>query len=195
MSDISNCRVLVVDDTKADVDVLVETLRDSYKISVALDGENALRNVSRNKPDLILLDIMMPGLDGYEVAARLKDNPETADIPIIFISALTEEKDKTTAFAHGGVDYVTKPFEAYEVKARVRTHLQLRTAQQAKDEISRRIAEELKKPLGETMQVLRELIANPDPAELSDKLTRLLESIRAGHELCDELAAGHSSKG
>jgi len=123
---LSDCRVLLVDDTKANIDVLVETLRKDYKLSIATDGERALRSVEKALPDIILLDIMMPGIDGYEVCRRLKASTQTREIPIIFLSALNEVKDKTTGFEVGAADYVTKPFEAAEVKARVQAHLQLK---------------------------------------------------------------------
>jgi len=123
---LSDCRVLLVDDTKANIDVLVETLREDYKLSIAMDGERALRSVEKAPPDIILLDIMMPGIDGYEVCRRLKASPQTREIPIIFLSALNEVKDKTTGFEVGAADYVTKPFETAEVKARVQAHLQLK---------------------------------------------------------------------
>ena len=123
---LSDCRILLVDDTKANIDVLVETLREDYKLSIATDGERALRSVDKSPPDIILLDIMMPGIDGYEVCRRLKAAPQTREIPIIFLSALNEVKDKTTGFEVGAADYVTKPFEAAEVKARVHAHLQLK---------------------------------------------------------------------
>jgi class 3 adenylate cyclase len=123
---LADCRVLIVDDTKANIDVLVETLRDDYKLSIATDGERALRSIEKAPPDIVLLDIMMPGIDGYEVCRRLKAVPETREIPVIFLSALNEVKDKTTGFEAGAADYVTKPFETAEVKARVRAHLQLK---------------------------------------------------------------------
>jgi len=105
---LSDCRVLVVDDTKANIDVLVETLREDYKLSIATDGERALRSIEKSPPDIILLDIMMPGIDGYEVCRKLKADPQTREIPIIFLSALNEVKDKTTGFEVGAADYVTK---------------------------------------------------------------------------------------
>ncbi|MFA9561996.1 MAG: response regulator, partial [Nitrospirota bacterium] len=123
---LADCRVLIVDDTKANIDILVEALRDDYKISIATDGERALRSVEKSSPDIILLDIMMPDIDGYEVCRRLKASPTTQEIPVIFLSALNEVKDKTTGFDVGAADYVTKPFEMAEVKARVRAHLQLK---------------------------------------------------------------------
>ncbi|MCB2312597.1 response regulator [Clostridium tagluense] len=128
MKKLSECIVLIVDDTEANVDVLVAALGDDYEISVAMDGEGALENVEIETPDIILLDIMMPGMDGYEVCRRLKANKLTADIPIIFLTAMTDIISKSKGFQLGAVDYVTKPFEILEVKARVRTHLSLKLA-------------------------------------------------------------------
>ena len=119
--------ILVVDDMRANLRFLVEILtQQGYTVRPALDGETALASVSARPPDLILLDIMMPRLDGYEVCTRLKANPATCDIPIVFLSALNEVGDKVKAFAMGGVDYITKPFQMEEVLARVATHLTLR---------------------------------------------------------------------
>jgi sigma-B regulation protein RsbU (phosphoserine phosphatase) len=120
---LSDCRILIVDDVKTNVDVLLEALRSEYRISVALSGESALKTIARTLPDLILLDIMMPGLDGYEVCRRLRADPATRDIPIVFLSALDESWNKVTAFEVGGTDYVTKPFDLLEVKARIRSLL------------------------------------------------------------------------
>ncbi len=121
MNDLSECRVLIVDDVKANVDVLVQALRGDYKLSVALSGEDALRVAEKNPPDLVLLDIMMPGLDGYEVCRRLRDREETRKTPVMFLSSLEEVQNKTLGFEVGGNDYLTKPFEILEVKARVRS--------------------------------------------------------------------------
>ncbi len=129
MRTLSDCRVLVVDDVKTNLDVLVEALRGEYKISVALSGENALKTIARTVPDLVLLDIMMPGIDGYEVCRRLRADPATRDIPIVFLSALDESWNKVTAFEVGGTDYVTKPFDLLEVKARVRSLLKAKVYQ------------------------------------------------------------------
>lgn len=128
MKDLSECSVLVVDDTEANVDILVEALGDIYDVSVAIDGESALEAVEENPPDIILLDIMMPGIDGYEVCRRLKQDPRFAKIPVVFLTAMTEVESKTKGFQLGAVDYVTKPFEIMEVQARVRTHLSLMLA-------------------------------------------------------------------
>lgn len=125
MKELSQCNVLIVDDNRTNVDVLVNALDDICEVSVAMNGRSALNVITRLHPDLILLDIMMPEMDGYEVCGRLKKDERLADIPVIFISALNETIDKVTAFAAGGVDYVTKPFQIEEVRARVVTHLEL----------------------------------------------------------------------
>jgi sigma-B regulation protein RsbU (phosphoserine phosphatase) len=121
--DLSDNRILIVDDVKTNVDVLVQALRDEYKLSVALDGTAALRSVERNPPDLVLLDIVMPGLDGYEVCRQLRDHEPTRDVPVMFLSSLEDVSDKAHGFEVGGNDYLTKPFEVLEVKARVRSLL------------------------------------------------------------------------
>ncbi len=120
--------VLVVDDTEAMVDILIEALDEEYEVSVAKDGVNALKVVKANPPDLILLDVLMPVMNGYEVCSRLKENPETNKIPIIFISGVDEIQSKRAGFELGGEDYITKPFDTAEVKARVKTHLSLSLA-------------------------------------------------------------------
>ena len=123
IKDLSECRILIVDDVKANVDMLVEALHDEYKLSVALDGGNALRQAEKNPPDLVLLDIVMPGIDGYEVCRRLRESEQTREIPIMFLSSLEDVQDKARGFEMGGNDYLTKPFEMLEVKARVRSLL------------------------------------------------------------------------
>jgi len=123
IKDLSECRILIVDDVKANVDVLVDALRDEYKLSVALDGGNALRQVDKSPPDLVLLDIVMPGIDGYEVCRRLRASERTRDIPVMFLSSLEDVQNKARGFEMGANDYLTKPFEILEVKARVRSLL------------------------------------------------------------------------
>lgn len=130
MKTLKDCSVLIVDDAEANIDILVETLGDKYDISVALDGPTALEMVAESHPDIILLDIMMPGMDGYEVCERLKHDYDTRDIPVIFLTALLDLESKTKGFEMGAVDYVTKPFEPLEVRARVKTHLSLLLASQ-----------------------------------------------------------------
>ncbi|MBF0184114.1 MAG: two-component system response regulator [Magnetococcales bacterium] len=120
--------ILVVDDTKTNLDLLVHLLSDHYEVSVALDGESALEIALSDQPDLILLDIMMPRMDGYETCRRLKMRAETSDIPVIFVTARRETTDEAQGFALGAVDYITKPISPPLVKARVKTHLQLKQA-------------------------------------------------------------------
>ncbi|MCH8837441.1 MAG: response regulator [Candidatus Marinimicrobia bacterium] len=117
--------VLVVDDAPENIDVLNGLLKDQYQIKVALDGKKALAIASsQNAPDLILLDIMMPGMDGFEVCRQLKGDPDTKGIPVLFLSAKVETEDMVKGFQLGAVDYVTKPFNTEELLARVRTHLE-----------------------------------------------------------------------
>ena len=124
--------ILVVDDTPASLRLLTELLTGhGYRIRPAQDGAMALESVAAKTPDLILLDVNMPGMDGYEVCRRLKADEKSSRIPVIFISAFGDTRQKVTGFEAGGIDYITKPFEAEEVLARVRTHLRLRQAEEA----------------------------------------------------------------
>ena len=146
LRELSDSRVLIVDDVKANVDVLVQALRDDYKLSVALGGQQALDAVARSAPDLVLLDIMMPDIDGYEVCRRLRAAEATRELPIMFLSSLEDVKDKTLGFEVGGNDYLTKPFEVLEVKARVRSLLKAKAyadAVKAAAERDLRIAREI----------------------------------------------------
>ena len=121
--------VMIVDDTRPNVLVLQRALTNiGYDISVAFDGEKALELIPKLKPDLILLDVMMPGINGFEVCKRLKENHELSDIPIIFITAMGMPKDILEGFEVGAVDYITKPFNLKEVCVRVKTHLTLSAA-------------------------------------------------------------------
>ncbi|MBN2860984.1 MAG: response regulator [Sphaerochaetaceae bacterium] len=122
----SNSRVMIVDDTPANLQVLEQILhREGFDVMSFPSGEMALRALKKGKPDLILLDIMMPGISGYDVCSRLKKEREYASIPVIFLSAMSETEDKIRAFREGGVDYITKPFHAEEVIARVGTHINM----------------------------------------------------------------------
>jgi len=118
--------VLVVDDTAENIDVLRGVLRRLYKVKVATSGERALEMATgTTAPDLILLDVMMPGMDGYEVCRRLKEDPRTARIPIIFVTAMNGTDDEAKGFELGAVDYITKPIKPAVVRARVKTQLTL----------------------------------------------------------------------
>jgi len=127
--------ILVVDDIPDNLDLLCSLLtRKGFNVTVANSGEMALQMVEENAPDLILLDICMPQMDGYEVCQALKKDPDTKDIPIIFISALDEILDKVKAFRVGGVDYITKPFHMAEVLARVNSHIAIHQLQRQLEE-------------------------------------------------------------
>ncbi len=122
--------LLIVDDTPENIAVLFNFLSGhGFKILVAENGEDALENAQDERPDLILLDVIMPGIDGFETCRRLKSNPPTQEIPVIFITALSDTLDKVKAFKLGAVDYITKPFQQEEVLARVNTHLTIRKLQ------------------------------------------------------------------
>ena len=141
MKELSESRVLIVDDVPANVDLLVNALRGEHQLSVALDGAGALRTIEKAPPDLVLLDIMMPGLDGYEVCGRLRASPKTCDIPVMFLSSLEDAQDKAKGFEAGGNDYLVKPFEMIEVKARVRSLLR---AKAYADAVKEKIAYDLR---------------------------------------------------
>jgi signal transduction histidine kinase len=118
--------ILIVDDTPTNLDVLSQTLNEAgYEVAIATSGARALKQIQRRLPSLILLDIMMPEMDGFTVCESLKNDASTQSIPIIFITALTDIQSKVKCFDLGGVDYIAKPFQAQEVLARVKTHLQL----------------------------------------------------------------------
>ena len=123
MSENDKKMILVVDDTEANIDILVEILGDKYDIAVALDGESALEIVESDLPDLILLDIMMPGMDGYEVCHRLKADDRSKNTPVIFVTAKDQIEDKMDGYDLGAVDYVTKPVDPDFVHKIVKKYL------------------------------------------------------------------------
>lgn len=127
MSEISEEQsILIVDDNPNNLEVLAHILTDvGYQVSVAIDGETAIEQVEYHQPELILLDIMMPGIDGFETCRRLKANPLTCEIPIIFLTALSDSNNKVNGLSVGAVDYISKPFQSEEVLARIRIHLKL----------------------------------------------------------------------
>jgi diguanylate cyclase (GGDEF)-like protein len=188
-------KILIVDDTPENIDVLRQTLApEGYKISVAPSGEKALNIAQRVIPDLILLDIMMPGIDGFETCARIKKDPLLKDIPVIFISAKSETEDIVEGFNHGGVDYISKPFRQEEVFARVNTHLKIKNQiidvtktaasknQSLKKEleVSRETANKLSKKLEETESKSKSLV---DP--LTKVLNRAAYNMKVGQVVRD----------
>ncbi|SDG56149.1 HD-GYP domain-containing protein [Roseospirillum parvum] len=134
--------ILIVDDTPANIAIINTVLKRHYRTRIGTDGAKALELAHGTpSPDLILLDIMMPGMDGYEVCGKLKADPATAEIPIIFLTAMSEVSDETHGFEVGAVDYITKPFTPAVVEARVRTHLALTRAQHALKDQNRLLEE------------------------------------------------------
>ena len=120
--------ILVVDDQSNNLKVIASVLGSDYSLSIANSGVNALKILENNMPDLILLDIMMPDMDGFEVCRRIKSNERIRHIPVIFLTAKTDIDDIIKGFRCGAVDYITKPFNATEVDARVQNHLKLKHA-------------------------------------------------------------------
>jgi signal transduction histidine kinase len=176
--------ILIVDDTPANLTVLSTMLtQHGYRVRPAINGQLALASVSRQPPDLILLDIKMPEMDGYEVCARLKADEKTRDIPILFISALDDIQDKVKAFQVGGVDYITKPFHVEEVLARVRAHITLqdqrrRIAQlnDLKDELLRIVSHDLKNPISTILGYAQLMQDEGVSTHCADYLERIIQS-------------------
>lgn len=152
--------ILVVDDNPTNLEVLYNALdANGYDVRVEIDGNNAIAQVQTQPPDLILLDIMLPGLDGFEVCRQLKSDPRTHHIPIIFMTALTETTDKVKGFELGAVDYITKPFQQEEALARVRLHLQLRhltNTLEVRNQELKKLTETLEDRVAERTQDLRQ---------------------------------------
>ena len=154
----SHSDIMIIDDNPANLKILEDMLlQQGYEVCSFPLGRLALVAAARNPPDLILLDINMPEMDGYEVCKRLKSTAELSTIPVIFLSALNETKDKVKAFHSGGVDYITKPFQFEEVQARVDTHIALQRARRAERDL-------LEKTLNGTIRSLADLIHLTGPA-------------------------------
>lgn len=174
--------ILVVDDTPANLTLLTQLLSEQgYKVRVAPIGKMVLRSVKSNPPALILLDIQMPGMDGYEVCEQLKLDPEACDIPVIFISALDESIDKVKAFNVGGVDFISKPFQSVEVLARVENQLRLRSLQLQLIEQNTQLEQEIQRRT-ETEEILYQ-----SRSLLSSVLNSSLDGITAMQSVRDEM--------
>jgi diguanylate cyclase (GGDEF)-like protein len=134
-------RILIVDDTLANIEILYKILQGDYDVFFAKNGRDCLKVVQREMPDLILLDIMMPELDGYQVCSQLKADPLTARIPVIFITAMGSEEDETKGLDCGAIDYLTKPISPPIVRARVRNHLELKRSRDLLEAFSRELTD------------------------------------------------------
>ena len=171
--------LLLVDDEVINIDILIEDLGEDFAVRVATDGAAALESVKKALPDLILLDVMMPGMDGFEVCHRLKADPASRDVPIIFLTALNETSSKLRGFSVGGADYVTKPFQFKEVRARIEAHLELhrqrrelqrsydklRELEQLRDSLVHMIVHDMRTPLAIVLGYLE--LAGKEPMEKS----------------------------
>ena len=178
--------LLIVDDNPLNLNVLRDTLEHrGHRVRCALDGEMALTGVATRVPDLIMLDIMMPVQDGYEVCGKLKADPKTVDVPVIFISALGEIFDKVKAFQVGGVDYITKPFHAEEVYARIDTHLRLYRVQTELERFNRLLAHDLKNPL-QIISAASDML-EMDIGEGNEDVTSIKAGVTRALEITDSL--------
>ncbi|HEY0967655.1 MAG TPA: response regulator transcription factor [Opitutaceae bacterium] len=177
--------VLVVDDTPANVGLLIEALGETgYQVRVAESGRSALKQLEHGLPDLILLDVIMPGLDGFATCAALKANPAWSGIPVLFMTSLNEPDEKVRAFSAGAVDYILKPAYPPEVLARVRAHLEIRRLQRAlEEELSLRIDAE-----NQLRQSLDRAVLITDASGAIVFSTRLAEDLL--HQHCPDYEAG-----
>ncbi len=182
--------VLIVEDTEENIDILVDTLSDEYNISVAIDGQTALESVEEFLPDIILLDVMMPGINGYEVCERLKANPRTQHIPILFLTALSRDVDESKGLGLGAVDYITKPFNPALVKSRVRNHLELKMYQNHLEDMVEQKTADLLTMQEATVQSMAILAEYRDP-ETGDHIQRTKSYMK---EMASYLLA-HPTKG
>lgn len=191
---VRQCSILIVDDLKTNIDILVDCLADDYDVRIATDGESALEQVNEEKPDLILLDIMMPGIDGYEVCRRLKENEKTKTIPVIFLTAMNDACDEAKGLCLGAADYVTKPFNPELVKARVRNHIELKSHRdnleelvrertcevenllRLKDEFIEQLGHDVRTPLTPLISLLPILLAKENDAKKIEILEVLIEN-------------------
>ena len=190
-----NENILIVDDTPENLNLLNRILKDQgYVTRPFPNGRLALQSMEAKKPDLILLDVSMPEMDGYEVCRNIKSNDETKDIPVIFVSALDSSFDKVRAFKSGGVDYITKPFQVEEVEARVKTHLQISNEQKTLEEV-------LDKTFSATLKLMQEILVSVNEEAFSKGtrikliMGRLVQSLKIPHPWQYTMAAVLSQLG
>lgn len=184
--------ILIVDDTPTNIDVIREALESQgFEVAIAISGERALQQVAQEIPDLILLDVMMPGIDGFETCQRLKSLSLIQNVPVIFMTALSDTENKVKALELGAVDYVTKPFETREVLARVRTHLKLhRLTQTLEQEVNKKVSElqriQMQLVQSEKMSALGNLVAGV-AHEINNPIGFLNGSINNAKEYVQDL--------
>ena len=204
--------IIIVDDNTDNLHVLANILRnEGFKVATVKDGHKALKFIRHKIPDLILLDVMMPGMDGYEVCKRLKKNSDTREIPIIFITALSNTEDKIKGFEHGCVDYITKPFRKEEVLARINVHLilqqtnkelevtnqKLKIVNSTKDKLFSIVAHDLRGPISSIAGMLEMVTVNPeflDKANRLDILNEMKISAQNAYHLLENLLSWAKSQ-
>lgn len=174
----NDAKILVVDDTPANLEVITETLSSvGYTVAIAISGERALKRLKTQVPDLILLDVQMPVIDGFETCRQIKSNPDTANIPVIFITASSDIGSIVRGFSLGAVDYISKPFQELELLTRVKTHLQLGFLTQ---NLEKRVAErtiELQTALEQLQQSRLQLIQHEKMSALGNLVAGVAHEI------------------
>jgi len=192
--ELTGSKILIVDDTPANLRVLRQALEpEGYSILIATNGESALKIAQSAAPDLILLDIQMPGIDGYETCRRLKDNEDTRSIPIVFVTAQSETHAVVEGFKVGGVDYILKPFQNEEVLARARTHLKVSRLAQEVERAQQRVIEGLERELNAAHDLQMGLMPESDPdIEGIDVTGRCLPARHVGGDFFQYLRREHS---
>lgn len=173
-------RILVVDDTPNNIRLLHNILRDTYHVSVATNGMDALELIQKEEPDLILLDIMMPDMDGYEVCTRLKNDPQFSSIPIIFVTAKGEEEDEQKGLDLGAIDYLAKPISPPIALARIFNHLALKDARDNLEQVVRERTQQLEKKLKELEardRLVRLQMQTPDLTTATEEIAAALATV------------------